>query len=75
MEYVLHNVNSFFNEILAQFFLINSVLTILVRSSFNLPNIDLFKVNNNNIRKRCEICQRRRSNVFIVNFEDISHLF
>ena len=48
----------------------------------------LFKVNNRNSWKRCEIqiClkltiktpeqrQWRRSGVFIVNFEDISHLF
>ena len=49
-------------------------------------NIFLFKVNNRNTRNRCEICskliiktperrQRRRSCVFIVNFEHISHLF
>ena len=49
-------------------------------------NIYLFKVNNKNSRKRCEIFskltiktpqrrQRRRSGVFIVNFENISHLF
>ena len=48
--------------------------------------IYLFKVNNRNIRKRCEICsnitlrtperhQWRRSSVFIVNFQYISHLF
>ena len=56
-----------------------------VRSQF-LPNIYLFKVNNRNTRKRCEIClkltieiperrHRRRSVVFIVNFEHISHVF
>ena len=49
-------------------------------------NIYLFKVNNRNTRKRCEICpnlaiktpeqrQWRRSGVFIVNFEHIFHLF
>ena len=49
-------------------------------------NIYLFKVNNRNTRKRCEICskltiktpekrQRRRSRVFIVNFEHTLHLF
>ena len=48
-------------------------------------NIYLFKVNNKNTRKRCEICSKltiktperrqwRRSGVFIVNFEHISHL-
>ena len=51
-----------------------------------LPNIYLFKFNSRNTRKRCEIfskltiktperCQWRRSGVFIVNFEHISHLF
>ena len=45
----------------------------------------MFKVNNRNTRTRCEIClkltiktperrQWRRSGVFIVNFEHISHL-
>ena len=49
-------------------------------------NIYLFKVNNRNIGKRCEICSKltiktpercqwRRSGVLIVNFENISHLF
>ena len=47
-------------------------------------NTSLFKVNNT--RKRCKICskltiktleerQLRRSSVFIVNFENILHLF
>ena len=42
-------------------------------------NIHLFKVNNRNTRKRCEICSKltiktpeRRSGVFIVNFEEVS---
>ena len=40
-----------------------------------IPNgIYLFKVNNRNTRTRCEICQCRRSGVFIVSFEHISHL-
>ena len=45
---------------------------------------DMFKVNNRNIRTRCGICSKliittperlhwRRSGVFIVNFEHISH--
>ena len=49
-------------------------------------NIYLFKVNNRNTRKTCEIFskltiktlerrQQSRSGVFIVNFENISHLF
>ena len=43
----------------------------------------MFKVNNRNTRKKCEICskltiktpERRRSGVFIVNFEHILHHF
>ena len=46
----------------------------------------MFKVNNRNTKKRCEICSKlpikaserrqwRRSGVFIVNFKLISHLF
>ena len=42
----------------------------------------LLKVNNKNNRKKCEICSKliiktpeRRSVVFIINFEHISHLF
>ena len=53
---------------------------------FYSANIYLFKVNNRNTRKRCEIFskftiktperrQRLRSGVFIVNFENISHIF
>ena len=45
-------------------------------------NIYLFKVNNRNIRKSCEICSKLtlkspepRVGVFIVNFEHISQLF
>ena len=49
-------------------------------------NIYLFKVNNRNTIKRCEICSklttkiperrhRRRSGIFIVNFEHISQNF
>ena len=49
------------------------------------PGIYLLKVNNRNTRTRCEIClkltikiserrQWRRSGIFIVNFEHISHL-
>ena len=47
--------------------------------------IYLLKVNNRNSRARCEICSKltinipqrrqwRRSGIFIVNFEQISHL-
>ena len=52
---------------------------------FKPPGNYLFKANNINTRARCEICsklaiktperrQLRRSGVFIVNFEHISHL-
>ena len=52
----------------------------------NMANIYLFKLNNRNTRKRCEICsklpiktpkrrQLRRSGVFIVKFKHILHLF
>ena len=51
-----------------------------------LANIYLLKVSNRNTTRRCEICsklttktpdrrKRRRSDVFIVNFEYISHIF
>ena len=53
---------------------------------FKSANIYLFKVSNRNTGKRSEICSKltiktlerrqwRHSGVFIVNFEDISHLF
>ena len=53
--------------------------------SYCPANIFLFKVSNRNIGKRCEICSKlrintseqsrwQRSDVFIVNFEHISHL-
>ena len=52
----------------------------------NAAHIYLFKVNNRNTRRRYEICSKltiktperrhqRRSDVFIVNFEHISHIF
>ena len=55
-------------------------------SSANRANINLFKVSNKRIKKRCEICwkltiktaewrQWRHSGVFIVEFQHISHLF
>ena len=62
-----------------------STLNILIRN-INLANIYLFKVNNRNSTKRCEICskltikipkrrQRCCSRIFIVKFEHITHLF
>ena len=52
---------------------------------YNPAIINLFKVNNRNTRKRCEICSKvtikaperrqcHRSSVCIVNFEHISYL-
>ena len=51
----------------------------------NPAGIYLLKVNNRNTRKMCEICSKltiktpeqrhcRRSGVFIINFEHMSHL-
>ena len=57
------------------------------KTSTHYPaNIYSFKVNNRNTRQRCEICSKlttktserhhwRRSGVFIVNSDHISHLF
>ena len=53
--------------------------------SYNPAGIYLLKVNKRNTRTRCEICSKltikilerrqwRRSGIFIVNFEHISHL-
>ena len=49
---------------------------------WNPANSYLFKVINENTRKRCEICSKltinttqRRYDNFIVNYEHISHLF
>ena len=62
-------------------------LILLFNETSGFPgNIYLFNINNRNNRKRYEIClklttkapewrQWRRSGVFIVNFERISHLF
>ena len=62
-------------------------LSVLLLLENNFPaNIYLFKINNRNTKKRCEICpkltlrtperrERRRSGVFIVNFEHTSQLF
>ena len=54
--------------------------------AFTPAKIYLFKVNNRNTIRRCEICskltiktpeerQSRKSGVFMVNFEQISHIF
>ena len=61
-------------------------LLLFPRFSNNPANIFLFKVNNRNSRKRCEICSKLttktpeirqwvRSSVFIVNFKHFLHLF
>ena len=55
-------------------------------AQYNPANIYLFKANNRNTRKGCEICSKltiktrewrhwRLSGVFLVNFEHISNLF
>ena len=60
-------------------------LRFLYELKHNPAGIYLLKVNNRNTRARCEICSKltintperrqwRRSGVFIVNFEHISHL-
>ena len=64
---------------------INNNDTVMTLMSVYPAKIYLFKVNNRNTRKRCEMCSKltikkqerrcRRSSVFIVNFELISHLF
>ena len=62
------------------------ILFAVWKESLTPVNIYLLKVNNKNTRKRCEIYSKlivkgpkqrqwRRSSVFIVNFEHISHLF
>ena len=60
-------------------------LEVLYGVSQNPAGNYMFKVNNRNTRRRCEICLKltiktperrhwRRSGVFIVNFKHISHL-
>ena len=47
-----------------------------IRAISSPADIGLFKVNSTNIRKTCVICSKLTiKSVFIVNFEDISHLF
>ena len=72
---------------------VNLIFENRVQCKYELPqmqpnpaNIYLFKVNDTNIRKSCEICSKltiskpeqchwRRSDVFLLNFEHISSLF
>ena len=65
--------------------LVTKIFLLLVTSKYNPAGIYLQKVDNRNTRTRCEICLKltiktaerrywRRSGVFIVNFEQISHL-
>ena len=62
------------------------LLSVNWNERISLANIYLLKINNTNTRKRFKICSKltvktperrhqRRSGVFIVNFEHISHLF
>ena len=66
-------------------FIISNQIIILELSYHYPADIYLLKVNNRNSRTRCEICSKltikiperrqwRRSGIFIVNFEHISHL-
>ena len=69
------------------FVLVHLILTSKTSiKTYNWVNIYLFKFNNNNTRKRCEIClkltiktpERRpspHSDIFIVNSEHILHFF
>ena len=72
----------FYNQDMVGFSYSNFLLILISFSA----NIYLFKVNNRNTRKMCEICsklkiktperrQRSLSGVFIVDFEHILHLF
>ena len=57
---------------------LGNVLTLQIILRNYPANIYLFKVNNRNSRKRCEICSKltiKTPGVFIVNFKHISHLF
>ena len=57
---------------------LGNVLTLQIILRNYPANIYLFKVNNRNNRKRCEICSKltiKTPGVFIVNFKHISHLF
>ena len=52
--------------------------TVIVVSVSDPANIYLFKVDNRNTRKKCEICSKltiKTPGDFIVNFEYISQLF
>ena len=76
---------------LSYFFLIHSNMVIVETGNLylgenNPVNIYLFKVNNRNPRKGCEICSKltiktpeqrqwSRLDVFIVNFKHIAHFF
>ena len=65
--------------------LISITSKINIREQYNLSSINLFKVNNKSTKTICEIClkltnkdtsrQWRRSGVFIVTCEQISHNF
>ena len=73
-------------EIVSTFLVGNSTTSHYLIKYNNYPAGNcMFKVNNRNTRARCEICskltikipercQLRRSGIFIVNFEHISHL-
>ena len=88
MLYKIQSFKTFFSpsiffKIYDHDFLAFITVDVLLHSTLNIPaDIYLLKVNNRNTRARCEICskltikipERRRSGIFIVNFDHISHL-
>ena len=76
--------NSLFIEHLFIMYTFPKFYVMVVIRYLNPVGISLLKVNNGNTRTRCDICSKltikteqchwRRSDVFIVNFEHISHL-
>ena len=84
-QFLLSSKNTFIIiHINTSFFIHNLITSNFLKGQFPV-GIYLLKVNNRNTRTKCEICSkltiktqqrrhRRRSGVFIVNFECISHL-
>ena len=48
-------------------------MTVTFSVTLSPAGIYIRKVNNRNSKTKCEICSKRRSAVFIVNFKHISH--
>ena len=79
----LNNKNT--DSLKGKFNLRSSFSNLVMMKLSNPAGNYMFKVNNRNVRTRCEICSKltvkiperrqwRRSGIFIVNFEHISHL-